>query len=224
MLEFLFAEWARSDSLLANSIATRSFQDNLMLYLLLGLHHNHTARLQQQRAAAAPINVRRAEDFMRAKTSTPLTVVEIAEAAGCSVRALQVAFQRFRGTTPMAALRRIRLDQARAEMLRNGRSESIASIAAGYGFSTPSRFAQLFRRTYVSIHLRLCTGKVAVEIGLSGADLLLAAARIIAGRRQLLNIIDSIVKRRPGMLRTITDPRHLRQQRAARRSFVRIRQ
>jgi hypothetical protein len=37
MLDFLFAELGRSDSLLTNPIATRSFQDNLTLYLLLGL-------------------------------------------------------------------------------------------------------------------------------------------------------------------------------------------
>ena len=33
-------------------------------------------------------------------------------------------------------------------MLSAGHSESIARIAAGHGFSTPSRFAQLYRRTY----------------------------------------------------------------------------
>ena len=148
MLDFLFAELGGSDSLLTNPIATRSFQDNLTLYLLLGLRHSYTERLQQQRAGAAPANVKRAEEFMRANTSAPLTIVEIAQAAGCSVRALQVAFQQFRGATPMAALRRIRLEEAREEMLRAGRAQSIARIAAGHGFSTPSRFAQLFRRTY----------------------------------------------------------------------------
>ena len=148
MIDFLFAEWARSDSLLTNEIATRTFEDNLVLYLLLGLRHSHTERLQQQRAAAAPGNVKRAEEFMRTNTGAPLTIVEIAQAAGCSVRALQVAFQQFRGRTPTAALRQIRIEEARAEMLRNGRAESIARIAAGHGFSNPSRFAQLFRRTY----------------------------------------------------------------------------
>jgi AraC-like DNA-binding protein len=148
MLDFLFAEPVRSDSLLTNPIAMRSFQDNLTLYLLLGLPHSHTERLQLQRAAAAPGNVKRAEEFMHVNTGAPLTIVEIAGAAGCSVRALQVAFQRFRGTTPMAALRRIRLEEARTKMLRAGRTESMAQIAADYGFSNPSRFAQLFRRTY----------------------------------------------------------------------------
>jgi transcriptional regulator GlxA family with amidase domain len=72
----------------------------------------------------------------------------IASAAGCSVRALQLAFHRFRGATPMAALQRIRLEAAREEMLCVERAQSLARIAAEYGFSNPSRFAQLFRRTY----------------------------------------------------------------------------
>jgi AraC-like DNA-binding protein len=148
MLNFLFVELARSDSLLANKTAIRSFEDNIALYLLLGLPHSHAQALRQQRAAAAPGTLRRAEEFMRANACAPLTIAEIAQAVGCSVRALQEAFHRFRGATPMAALRRIRLEEARAEMLRNGRAESIARIAAGHGFSNPSRFAQLYRRSY----------------------------------------------------------------------------
>ena len=148
LLNFLFVELGRSDSLLANEIATRTLEDNLALCLLLGLRHSWTERLQQQSAAAAPGNVRRAEEFMRANVSTPLSIADIAQASGCSVRALQMAFDRFRGITPMAALRRIRLEEARTAILRDGRTESIVRTAADHGFSNPSRFAQLFRRTY----------------------------------------------------------------------------
>jgi transcriptional regulator GlxA family with amidase domain len=85
---------------------------------------------------------------MRANAGMPLTIAEIAEAAGCSVRALQIAFQRFRGTTPMRVLQQARLEQARTEMLRSDRTGSLARIAAEYGFSSPTRFAQSFRRKY----------------------------------------------------------------------------
>ena len=85
---------------------------------------------------------------MRANAGMPLTIAEIAEAAGCGVRALQIAFHRFRGTTPMRVLQQARLEQARTEMLRAGQSESLARIAAEYGFSSPTRFAQSFRRKY----------------------------------------------------------------------------
>jgi len=49
MLDFLFVELERSDSLLANEIATRTFEDNLALCLLLGLPHSHTERLHQKK-------------------------------------------------------------------------------------------------------------------------------------------------------------------------------
>jgi AraC-like DNA-binding protein len=148
MFNFLFAELEHSDTLITNEIAIRSFEENLALCLLLGLPHNYTERLGRQKAAAAPGNVKRAEAFMRANAGTPLTIAEIAATAGCSVRALQIAFHRFRGTTPMQVLQQARLEQARTEMLRAGQTESLARIAAEYGFSSPTRFAQSFRRKY----------------------------------------------------------------------------
>jgi AraC-like DNA-binding protein len=148
MLDSLFTELEHSDSLLTNDIAIRSFEEHLALSLLLGLPHSDSERLLRQQAAAAPANIKRAEEFMRANVSSPLTIETIAEAAGCSIRALQLAFRRFRDTTPRAALQRMRLEAARVEILRFDRAESLARIAAEHGFSNPSRFAQLFRRTY----------------------------------------------------------------------------
>jgi AraC-like DNA-binding protein len=148
MIGSLFAELRQSDSLLTNDIAMQSYEDHLVLILLLGLRHSHSPGLLRQPAAAAPANVRRAEEFMRANACQPLTIEAIATAAGCSIRALQLAFRRFRGMTPMAALQRSRLAAARAEILRSESGRSLARIAAEHGFTNPSRFAQLFRRTY----------------------------------------------------------------------------
>jgi len=148
MLASLFTELEHSDSLLTNEIAIQSYEEHLALCLLLGLPHSHSERILRQRTAAAPANVKRAEELMRANACEPLTIEAIADAAGCSVRALQLAFRRFRGTTPMAALQHMRLEAARTEMMRADRAQSLARIAAEHGFSNPSRFAQLFRRTY----------------------------------------------------------------------------
>ena len=148
MLNFLIAELEHPDSLLTKEVAVQSYEERLALCLLLGLPHSHSERLLRQRAAAAPANVKRAEEFMRANAREPLTIEAIADAAGCSIRALQLAFRRFRGGTPTGPLQHIRLEAARAEMMRADRAHSLARIAAEYGFSNPSRFAQLFRRTY----------------------------------------------------------------------------
>ena len=118
------------------------------LLLIFGFVGSSAAAQEAQKAAAAPGNVRRAEAFMQANASLPLGIAEIAEAAGCGVRALQIAFHRFRSTTPMRVLQQVRLEQARAEMLRPGKTQSLARISVEHGFSSPTRFAQLFRRKY----------------------------------------------------------------------------
>jgi AraC-like DNA-binding protein len=148
IFQHLTDDLSRSDSPLSNALAGRAFEEWAIYSVLLGLRHSHTKRLEQQRMAAAPRNVRRAEEFMRANAGAPLTIAEIADAAGCSIRALQMAFRSFRETTPMRALQRARLEQARADVLRADQRVSLARIAAEHGFSNPSRFAQLFRRTY----------------------------------------------------------------------------
>jgi transcriptional regulator GlxA family with amidase domain len=48
----------------------------------------------------------------------------------------------------MRVLQQVRLEQARAEMLRPGKTQSLARISVEHGFSSPTRFAQLFRRKY----------------------------------------------------------------------------
>ena len=62
------------------------------------------------------------------------------------MRALQLAFRSCRDMTPMAALRRIRLEAARAA-LADGPT-SIGAIAAAYRFTNPGRFARLFKEMF----------------------------------------------------------------------------
>ena len=90
--------------------------------------------------------VQRAEEIFRRKAKEPLTLAEAAACAGCSVRALQLAFRRCRGMTPMAALRRIRLEAAR-KALADGPT-SIRAVAAAYRFTNPGRFARLFKQAF----------------------------------------------------------------------------
>ena len=45
-------------------------------------------------------------------------------------------------------LQQARLEQARTEMLRAGQTRSLARIAVEHGFSSPTQFAQFFRRKY----------------------------------------------------------------------------
>ncbi|WP_409180201.1 ANTAR domain-containing protein [Amycolatopsis sp. VS8301801F10] len=92
--------------------------------------------------------LRRAIAFIEANLDRPLDIAEIAAAARVSARAVQLAFRRHLGTTPMAYLRRARLDRARAELRAAvPEQDTVARIAARWGYA-PSVFAAHYRAAY----------------------------------------------------------------------------
>ena len=97
---------------------------------------------------AHPGTVRRAVSFIEASAGRDITVGDIAAAANVTSRALQLAFRRHLDTTPMAYLRRVRLDQARHELGRASKGATVTAIAYQWGFSSPSRFAEQYRAAY----------------------------------------------------------------------------
>jgi AraC-like DNA-binding protein len=117
--------------------------------LLIGLPHNHSAALEAEEATIAPASVRRAERFMEENAVEAIGLAEIACAAGVSGRALQMAFHRFRDTTPMAHLRALRLELARRELARIGEDGgTVTSVAHAHGFASPGRFAVEYKARF----------------------------------------------------------------------------
>ncbi|WP_051167595.1 helix-turn-helix transcriptional regulator [Actinoplanes sp. N902-109] len=94
--------------------------------------------------------VRRARAFIDAYAERPLTVTEIACAAGVGPRTVQLAFRRHLDTTPMAYLRRVRLERAHRD-LRNADPAgkvTVAATARRWGWTSASRFAGEYRQVF----------------------------------------------------------------------------
>jgi AraC-like DNA-binding protein len=109
-----------------------------------------TASYQPGPGWVPPRAVRKAAAFIEAHAGQPVTVEEIAAAAGVGARALQYAFRRNFGTTPMGYLRRIRLDQA-AKELRGAGWESgltVAEVAHRWGWASSSQFSAAYQRRF----------------------------------------------------------------------------
>ena len=62
------------------------------------------------------------EGYIEAHLDEPLTLKELATRAGVSGRAIQLAFQRYRGLSPSKFVRERRLERA-AQLLRTGEGE-----------------------------------------------------------------------------------------------------
>jgi len=148
LILLLCEEIATSPVALDHDLARRSFADLFIYSLLLAVEHNYSDRLRQATPAPAPRAVRRAEAFMHAHAERSVPVHEIAEAAGCSVRTLQLGFRQFRGTTPLAAMRSFRLQAARQALTGGEVSESVSDFARRYGFTHPGRFARHYEAEF----------------------------------------------------------------------------
>ncbi len=93
------------------------------------------------RPLVRPGSVARAVAFMEAEAASPLTLADIAHAAGVPERTLQEAFAQFMGVSPMRHLRQIRLDRVRARLTGG---EGVTAAALAEGFTHAGRFATAY--------------------------------------------------------------------------------
>lgn len=98
----------------------------------------------------APSALRRAISFIDAHAEEPVTLTRMAEAAGVTGRALQLAFMRHYDITPTGYLRRVRLQHAHRELRDADPADgtTVAAIARRWGWANPSHFATAYREAY----------------------------------------------------------------------------
>ncbi len=147
LCEFILSELAQPASIFTSPISAAPVEELLIHGVLMGLSHDGSGALRRDKSAA-PANIRRAEDFIVGHADDAITVEDVARIAGCSVRALQLGFRRFRNTSPMEALRRARLERARVDLLNSNGTVSIIDIAMRHGFGHAGRFSAAYRHRY----------------------------------------------------------------------------
>lgn len=127
-------------------LMARQAENTILSGLLEAAPHDHAAQLGRHRDAPRPRHLRQAESYIEAHLDRPLTIEDMAAAAGVSPRALQLAFRDHRGTTPLAFWRDRRLARAHDDLL-SGRG-SVTEIALRWGFAHFGRFAKAYRAHY----------------------------------------------------------------------------
>jgi len=86
----------------------------------------------------------RAIEFLRESFTEHLTITQVATAAGVHPVYLAREFRRFNGCTIGEYVRRLRVERACRQL--SSSDESLATIAAGAGFSDQSHFSRTFKR------------------------------------------------------------------------------
>lgn len=140
---------AQENGLLTHPLAMRRIEQAFIYSVLFAQPHNYSTEL----TAAAPLPgsraVSRAVEHLRRRPDHPWTVAELASSVSVSVRSLQEGFQRSLNTTPMAYLRRLRLQHVHDELVAaEPGSVSVTEVAFRWGFFHLGRFAAAYRREY----------------------------------------------------------------------------
>lgn len=147
-IRLLAADLERTDGIASNPLTLCSFTDLVVQTMLQGLPHNYTDRLRRPKSDPVPRYLRRAEDFMRASADQSISLQDVADAAGCSVRSLHDVFRRFRGTTPLAALHRVRLERIRDKLAARDSDVPMMEIARRFGFTNRGRFVAAYAKSF----------------------------------------------------------------------------
>ncbi|TXS01819.1 AraC family transcriptional regulator [Streptomyces sp. col6] len=93
--------------------------------------------------------LRRAKAFIEENAHRAVGLSEIAAAAFVTPRAVQYAFSRHAGMSPLAYLRRVRLTRAHDDLrTADPATSSVTRIAARWGFAHVGRFAAAYRGLY----------------------------------------------------------------------------
>jgi transcriptional regulator GlxA family with amidase domain len=120
----------------------------MMTSLLLASVSNYSGLLHGEPVAAAPWQVRRAEQFIEANWDQPITIEMLVAATNVSARSLFSSFKAGRGYSPMDFVKRVRLGRARQKLSRPYAETSVSAVAFECGFGNPGHFARDYRHHF----------------------------------------------------------------------------
>lgn len=145
-------EWQRAlDTALVEAdqcslLGQRAVADELATLLLQTHRSNYSAALQSGGQLPGTAAIRRAVAFADGHAGEPIGVVDLAAAAGVSIRSLQLGFRRTAGCGPAAFLRAVRLDRVRRELVAG--ELTVTEAATRWGFSHLGRFSGEYRARF----------------------------------------------------------------------------
>ncbi|MFE5707660.1 AraC family transcriptional regulator [Rhodococcus koreensis] len=150
-VEFFVTELDRPGGLSEMPMARDQLESFIMSQLLAAGDHPYKDDLLAPAPQVKLGRLKPVVDFIEMNADEPLTPNELARAGSMSVRTLHASFQRCFGLSPMAYVRKVRLEHVREELLTRRDHDPdlrVTDVATRWGFFHLGRFAQQYKERF----------------------------------------------------------------------------
>jgi AraC-like DNA-binding protein len=147
VVEVIVSEIDREDAIWPE-VAFADFEQLLIMSFLTSHAHNFSHLLEATPPSAARWQVAVVEEYIDTNWNRPITIEQMAQATGVGVRSMFKTFSEARGYSPMAFVKRVRLEHARRMLQAPDETTSVAAVSAFCGFHHTGHFARYYREAF----------------------------------------------------------------------------
>lgn len=134
--------------LYGNTFFSGDLEKALIKGLILSQPNNYTIELERAGSVRLPHYLLRARDFMHANAREDIALDDIEAVSGVARSRLFEDFKHYLGLSPMAYLKKFRLEQVRRALITDRGTGNVSSIAMDWGFSHLGRFSIEYRKLF----------------------------------------------------------------------------
>jgi AraC-like DNA-binding protein len=128
--------------------ALEELEQAIVISFLCTNDNNFSTLLKADPKDCAPREVRLAEEFIETNWREAVTIEKLVSITSTSARSLFRSFEKARGYSPMALVKRVRLRHARQMLANPEVNTSVTNVAYTCGFGNLSHFANDYRKCF----------------------------------------------------------------------------
>ena len=129
-------------------LVERQVERTIAAMLLSGQEHSYSTQVRAVAQPGAPRYVARAYEYIVENYRSDITIEDLVDVSGVSLRTLYAGFKRYKGVSPMLALKTRRLEAVHEDLLDASAGESVTDIVFRWGFTHLGNFSRDYRKRY----------------------------------------------------------------------------
>ena len=129
-------------------LVRKEVERTLLTMLVNGQVNNYSEEIKAVEAPGAPRPVQRAYEYIMENYAEDIGIEDLVAISGLSARALFAGFKRYKGVSPMVAIKTRRLHAVQADLLDAGPEDTVTSIAYKWGFTHLGNFARDYHNLF----------------------------------------------------------------------------